>query len=98
MVTGSPPRADHERPSVLLRMYLLYCERPAHPHPDVPRFEDGTHDGMIDSMIQAHENQPTSVLGHKGLTPLMLLQDFDLRRGNACDDLHVLYMSVLLST
>lgn len=76
---------------------------PIKPHPDIPRYEDRTHEGMVAAMIQVHNNlQPgqeglplpplQSVLGHKGPTPLMLARDLDLRRSNACDDLHILYL------
>lgn len=63
---------------------------PIGPHPEIPPSEDRTNEGMIGAILQAHETG-APVLGHKGPTPLMLLNDFDLRKGNACDDLHILY-------
>ncbi|KAK3916442.1 Halomucin, partial [Frankliniella fusca] len=75
---------------------------PIREHPEIPAYEDRTHQGMVQAMIDVHRNlqpeeqglplpRPVPILGHKGPTPLMLLHDFDLRRSNACDDLHILY-------
>jgi len=60
------------------------------PNDNIPAFADRSHEVMIQSMLQAHEDSKP-VLGHKGVTSLMLVNDLDLRRSNACDDLHIVY-------
>lgn len=53
----------------------------------IPPFEERTHEGMQEGMVNAHELQ-RSYLGHKGASQLLLLQNHNLREGQAEDDLH----------
>lgn len=63
---------------------------PTREHPAVPPFQDRTHAGMqSDIMMAVNTNQICR--GHKGATPLMAIQHFDLAKGQAFDDLHNLY-------
>ena len=55
----------------------------------LPPFEDRSHHGMVEAMIQVQRDENIDVLqGHKGTTQLMLVQHLDLRDGQAVDDLH----------
>ncbi|KAK3912918.1 Halomucin, partial [Frankliniella fusca] len=56
----------------------------------IPPFHDRSHEGMIAAMINVHQNNDVqNYEGHKGLSPLMLLEPYlDLREGQAVDDLH----------
>lgn len=55
----------------------------------IPPFQDRSHQGMINAMIQVQRDPIIDAIeGHKGTSILMLLEHLDLRDGQAEDDLH----------
>lgn len=63
---------------------------PALPHPLIPPYEERTHAQMERDMLQAYHTKEI-VYGHKGLSALMTLKNFDLVKGKGFDDLHFFY-------
>ena len=61
---------------------------------DLPAIADRTHRGMVQNMLTAQQmlndgrRNEIPYLGHKGTTPMLLLENHDLREGQAVDDLH----------
>ncbi|KAK3926300.1 Toxin To12, partial [Frankliniella fusca] len=63
---------------------------PNGPHEDIPPYGERTHGQMLKDMKLAAETKQV-VNGHRGFTPLVLLENFDLVKQGAFDDLHYLY-------
>lgn len=69
---------------------------PAHPHEDMPPYQDRTDEGMRADMLEASNlkrqgQDEVNVRGHKGVTVLATLKHLDLSKGSAADDLHNLF-------